>query len=150
MGQIKKLRGRKYSSLGKHIIGMCVLMLFLSSSVLHAESKLIDKTIKGTVVDDTTNQPIAGANVIVKGTKKGAVTDFDGNFTIVVPDNATTLVVSYIGYSTKDVAIVVGENLTIRLSEDASQLDEVIITALGVTKSRERVSYAAQTIELKI
>ena len=146
MGQIKKLRGRKYSSLGKHIIGMCVLMLFLSSSVLHAESKLIDKTIKGTVVDDTTNQPIAGANVIVKGTKKGAVTDFDGNFTIVVPDNATTLVVSYIGYSTKDVAIVVGENLTIRLSEDASQLDEVIITALGVTKSRERVSYAAQTI----
>ena len=70
MGQIKKLRGRKYSSLGKHIIGMCVLMLFLSSSVLHAESKLIDKTIKGTVVDDTTNQPIAGANVIVKGTKR--------------------------------------------------------------------------------
>ena len=146
MGQIKKLRGRKYSSLGKHIIGMCVLMFFLSSPVLYAESKLIDKTISGTVVDDATGQPIPGANVIVKGTKKGAVTDFDGNFTIVVPDNATTLVVSYIGYSTKDVAIVVGENLTIRLSEDASQLDEVIITALGVTKSRERVSYAAQTI----
>ena len=147
MGQVKKFKGRKYTLLGKHIIGMCVLVFFLSSSALYAESKLIDKTISGSVVDDTTGEPIPGVNVTIKGTKKGTSTDFDGNFTIVAPDDATTLVISYIGYTTKDVVIEVGKNLTIRLSEDSSQLDEVIITALGIGKSKEKVSYAAQTVK---
>tara|TARA_Y100000385_G_C13108988_1_gene650759 strand:+ start:1457 stop:4627 length:3171 start_codon:yes stop_codon:yes gene_type:complete len=146
MGQVKKFKVINYIFSSNYFTGLCLLMFFLSSSVLHAESKLIDKTISGTVVDDATGETLPGVNVIIKGTKKGTSTDFDGNFSIVVPDNATTLVLSYLGYNTKEVAIIEGKNLIIRLSEDASQLDEVVITALGVAKSREKVSYAAQTL----
>jgi hypothetical protein len=66
MSNFKKAKEWNCSLLGKHIIGMCVLMFFLSSSVLYAESKLIDKTIKGTEVDDAISQPIARANVVIK------------------------------------------------------------------------------------
>jgi TonB-linked SusC/RagA family outer membrane protein len=125
---------------------MCFLVFFLSSSVLYAESKLIEKTITGKVVDNATGDPIPGANIIIKGTKKGASTDFDGKFTITTSDEATILVVSYLGYKAKEVSIVGITSLVIRLVEDASQLDEIIVTALGITKSKESVSYAAQTI----
>jgi len=147
MSNIKKAKKWKYSLFGKYALGTCILVLFLSSTGLYAESKLIEKPITGTVVDNITNQPIPGANVIVKGTQKGVVTDFDGKFTIVAPVEATKLIVSYLGYSTKEVAIGEGKNLIIRLSEDASALNEVIVTALGVTKSKEKVSYAAQTLK---
>ncbi|MFN4763759.1 SusC/RagA family TonB-linked outer membrane protein [Gillisia sp. Q332] len=147
MSNIKKAKKWKYSLYGKYVLSTGILLLFLLSSGLYAESKLIEKPITGTVVDDITNQPIAGALVIVKGTQKGAVTDFDGKFTLSAPVGATTLIVSYLGYSSKEVDVGDGTNLIIRLSEDASTLDQVIITALGVTKSKEKVSYAAQTLK---
>lgn len=147
MSNIKKQENWGYFQFGKYELRMCILALFLLNTGLHAKSKLIEKPITGTVVDNITNQPIPGANVIVKGSQNGVVTDFDGKFTIVAPDDATRLVVSYMGYSTKEVAIGGGKNLVIRLSEDASKLNEVIVTALGVTKSKEKVSYAAQTLK---
>jgi TonB-linked SusC/RagA family outer membrane protein len=146
MNKMKNQNELKLYFLGKHMITMCFLVFFLSSSVLYAESKLIEKTITGKVVDNATGDPIPGANIIIKGTKKGASTDFDGKFTITTSDEATILVVSYLGYKAKEVSIVGITSLVIRLVEDASQLDEIIVTALGITKSKESVSYAAQTI----
>jgi len=146
MGHIKKVRGWNYSSLSKHIIGTCALMFFLSSSILHAESKLIEKTITGTVVDDATKQPLPGATVLVKGTTNGVLTDFDGNFTINVESDAAVLVASYIGFISKEVSVSGKTNLIITLQKDTAMLDEVVVTALGVRKSKEKVSYAAQTL----
>jgi TonB-linked SusC/RagA family outer membrane protein len=146
MSKIKKVKELKSFFQVKHTLSMCVIMFFMLSSVVYAESNLIDKTISGTVLDDATGDPIPSANVVVKGTKKGVSTDFDGNFTITTADNATTLVVSYLGYISKQVSIVGKTNIVIRLIEDSSILDEVVITALGISKSRESVSYAAQTI----
>jgi len=146
MSKIKKPENLECSLFGKYILHMCILGLFLLNTGLQAKSKLTEKPITGTVIDNITNQPIPGANVIVKGSQNGVVTDFDGKFTIVAPNDATKLVVSYMGYSTKEVAIGGGKNLVIRLSEDASKLNEVIVTALGVTKSKESLSYAAQTL----
>lgn len=146
MNKIKKPNESRIYFIGKHIIAMCFLVCFLSSSALYAESSLLIKTITGVVLDNATGDPIPGANIVVKGTKNGTSADFEGNFSIKVADDTAILVVSYLGYKTKEVGIGSGDNLVIRIIEDASALDEIIVTALGVSKSRESVSYAAQTI----
>jgi ferric enterobactin receptor len=147
MSKIKKPENLECSLFGKYTLQMCILVLFLLNTGLQAKSILTEKSITGTVIDNITNQPIPGANVIVKGSQSGVVTDFDGKFTIEASDDATKLIVSYLGYSTKEVAIGGGKNLVIRLSEDASKLNEVIVTALGVTKTKEKISYAVQTLK---
>lgn len=90
------------------------------------------KTVKGIVTDSY--GPVPGANVLVKGTTNGVITDIDGNFTITnVPDNAV-LVVSFIGYVTQEVKVAGQSNFTIRLSEDAKALEEVVVVGYGSQK----------------
>ncbi|MGB0880566.1 MAG: SusC/RagA family TonB-linked outer membrane protein [Polaribacter sp.] len=146
MNKTKIKRGYIISSLNRNVFKILVL---LSLSILSAHTNKMDaqvRTIKGTVVDNATNDPLPGASIVVKGTTAGVETDFDGNFSINVSSDAKTLVVSYLGYANKEVAIGSQNQITIRLSEDSSQLEEIVVTALGVTKSREKVSYAAQTL----
>lgn len=89
------------------------------------------RTISGKVTDQN-GEPIIGANVVVKGTSNGVITDVDGNFEL---RNASgKLVVSYIGYQIQEVSISGKSNLLIRLSEDSEVLDEVVVTGYGVQK----------------
>ena len=88
-------------------------------------------------VQDNTGFPIPGVNVIVKNTSKGAVTDFDGNFTITGVDIGATLSVSYIGYVTKEIVVTDNSNLTIQLEEDLAQLDEVVVVGYGTQRKKE-------------
>jgi len=97
------------------------------------QSIMQQKTIKGTVVDET-GEPIIGANVVEKGTTNGVITDFNGEFTLNVPLNCTVQV-SYIGYVTKDIKITsTTNNLSIKLAEDTETLDEVVVVGYGVQK----------------
>ena len=89
-------------------------------------------TVSGTV-QDANNVPIPGANILVANTTRGTQTDFDGNFTIQVT-SGDILRFSYIGYSTKIVAIVAQKTVNVTLSEDASQLDEVVVVGYGTQK----------------
>lgn len=147
MNKIKNPNELKSYFLGKHIIATCFLVFFLSNSAMHATSSLVIKTITGVVLDDVSGDPIPGANIVVKGTKNGISTDFDGKFSMQVADDAAFLLVSYLGYKTKQVSIGAGGRLVIRLLQDAAALDEIVITAFGISKSKESVSYAAQTIK---
>lgn len=88
----------------------------------------LQSTITGTISDGM--GPLPGASVLVKGTTNGTQTDFDGNFTIEAPSNAT-LVISYIGYRTMEVAVDNQTTINVTLQEDASKLDEVIVTGYG-------------------
>ena len=90
------------------------------------------KKVTGTVVD-VAGVPVIGANVMVKGTTNGTITDMDGKFTLEVPEGAV-LQVSYIGYTNQEV--VVGKNtiLTITLKEDTQSLDEVVVVGYGTQK----------------
>ena len=81
-------------------------------------------TVKG-VVEDALG-PIAGANVVEKGTTNGTITDMDGNFTLNVAPNAT-LVISYIGYKDQEIAVNNKTNIQIKLVEDSQALDEVVV-----------------------
>ena len=86
-------------------------------------------TIKGTVSDKT--GPIIGANVIIKGTTNGVITDIDGNFTLENVKKGDILQVSFIGYSTKEIKISNNNNLHIQLDEDTQSLEEVVVVGYG-------------------
>jgi len=88
--------------------------------------------LTGTVVD-ANNVPIPGANIVVANTTRGTQSDFDGNFTIQVT-SGDILRFSYIGYTTKTVAIVSQKTVSVTLNEDASQLDEVVVVGYGTQK----------------
>ena len=90
------------------------------------------KKITGTIVD-ANNEPIIGANVLVKGTADGTITDFDGKFVLDAPSNAT-LVISYVGFTVQEVDIKGQNTLNIVLQEDSELLDEVVVVGYGVQK----------------
>ena len=84
------------------------------------------KAITGQVLDNF-DEPVIGASVLEKGTTNGTITDLDGNFNLTV-SNEATLVISYIGYATQEIAVAGQENLNIKLKEDSEQLQEVVVT----------------------
>ena len=90
-------------------------------------------TITGKVIEDS-GEPIIGANVIVKGTTNGMMTDMDGNFHLEVTDKKVTLMVSYIGYTSQEVVATPGKPMSIILKVDNNLLDEVIVTGYGTFK----------------
>ena len=91
--------------------------------------------VSGTVSD--ANGPLPGASVVVKGTTNGTQTDFDGNFTLNNVDSNAALVISYIGYSTKEVGINGRTIVNVVLDEDAQALDEVVIIGYGTTTVKD-------------
>ena len=96
------------------------------------KSSFFLKKITGKVLDSS-GLPIPGANIVAKGSNASTQTDFDGNFTIEVPDNVTKLVISYIGMESQEVSI--GKSpLTITLKESGESLDEVVIVGYGTQK----------------
>ena len=103
-----------------------------------------EKTITGKVLSADDNMPLPGASVIATGTANGVSTDFDGNFSITVPNNTNNLSVSYIGYKTKNV-VITSNTLTILLNVDTSQLDEVIVVGYGTQRKSDIVNAVAVT-----
>ncbi|MEO1258537.1 MAG: SusC/RagA family TonB-linked outer membrane protein [Bacteroidota bacterium] len=101
------------------------------------------RTVKGTVTDQS--EPLIGATVLITGTSIGTVTDVDGFFEIEVPDDATQLTISYTGFAAKTVDITGLSQVNVIL--DAGQvLDEVVVTALGVTRDEKALGYAVQQV----
>lgn len=117
-----------------------LLVLFLVFQGVMAQSK----TVTGTVTDEN-GIPLPGVNVVEKGTSNGTSTDFDGNFNISVADNAT-LVFSSLGYSTTELSVAGRTTVDISLGEDASQLDEVVVTALGIRKETKALGYSVTQV----
>lgn len=92
-------------------------------------------TVTGKVVDKN-GEPIIGANIVVKGTNNGTITDVDGNFTLQVPSNAQ-LIFSFIGYITQDIVVGNQSTLNVTLNEDAEALDELVVIGYGTTTKKE-------------
>lgn len=90
--------------------------------------------------------PLASANVVAKGTTVGTSTDFDGKFSLTVPSTSTTLVVSYLGFATKEISITNGE-MKISLEEDKNTLEEVVINVGYGTQKKKNLTNAVSTIK---
>ncbi len=106
-----------------------------------------NKTISGTIVDKD-GYPLPGASVIEKGTKKGAESDFDGKFSITVSNESAILVISYLGFSSKEVNVGKQTNLTITLEEDSATLDEIVVVGYGSQKKSD-ISGSVSQIDKK-
>jgi TonB-linked SusC/RagA family outer membrane protein len=107
---------------------LCISGLGLSA--VNAQS-----TVSGKVSDNS--GPLPGVNVVVQNTSIGTVTDFDGNYSINVPQNATTLVYSYIGYTTQEVPIAGQTTINLVMSEDAQALTEVVVVGYGTQRKAD-------------
>lgn len=91
------------------------------------------RNVRGTVISEEDGKPIPGVNVVVKGTTIGTVTDVNGNYSLTLPNNASTLVFSFIGLVPQEVAIS-KPDISVRMQNDVTQLSEVVVTAYGVER----------------
>jgi len=117
----------------KNLLKVCgfILMCFF---VIPAMAQ--NKTITGKITDAKDGSPLIGASVVLKGSNTGAVTDVNGAFKLAVPSSATTLIISYIGYVSKDVAIS-SENLNIILEPINNALNEVLVVGYGTVRKKD-------------
>ncbi len=129
------------------------MLLLLGFQTVRANNNLENKdltvapqsTITGTVTDDT-GAPLPGANVLVKGTTNGTQTDFDGNYTITA-DGDATLVFSYIGFSSQEIAVGGQSTINVSLAEDASQLEEVVVLGYS-TQTRGELTGSVASVDV--
>ncbi|MCL8007111.1 SusC/RagA family TonB-linked outer membrane protein [Gelidibacter japonicus] len=124
-----------------------VLKLLFVFGILCTYGMQAQMTVKGTVVDAASSLGLPGVSVVIKGTSTGTTTDFDGNYSINVPSGEGTLQFSYVGFTTQEIAINGQSTINVSLVEDVSQLDEVVITALGIKRERKSLGYAVQEIK---
>lgn len=117
-----------------------LLLLAMSAGVASAQTS----KVTGKVIAED-GEPVIGAAIVVKGTTVGTVTDYDGNFTLDVPANGKQLVISFVGMKSQEVMVSPRVNVT--LSADTQDLDEVVVTAMGIKRDRKALGYAAQDLK---
>ncbi|MFT7441809.1 MAG: iron complex outermembrane receptor protein [Maribacter sp.] len=126
----------------KNFKNLLFIALFFATATVLGQTK-----ISGIIVDET-NQPLPGASVLEKGTKNGTTTDFDGNFTLSAKSNSGVLIISFIGYTRKEVIFSSSKtNIgSIKLVEDQGSLDEIVVTATSFAIDR-KTPVAVSTIK---
>lgn len=126
--KVKKLFGA--------LAAMCLSILFA-----HAQ----EKTVTGTVTDQD-GVPLPGVNIVVKGTVRGTQSDFDGNYAL-QSSTGDVLVFSYLGQRTLERSVGDASTINVQMQEDASQLEEVVVTAQGIVREKRSLGYSVTTVE---
>ena len=122
------------------------LKLFFLICVL-GFSSLQAQTVNGTITDATDGTLLPGVNVIIKGTKIGASSDFNGNYSIEVTSTDAILQFSYLGYSTKEIKVNGKSIMNVSLNQSAESLDEVVVTALGISREKKSLGYSVSEVD---
>ena len=120
--------------------GILTLLLALAVQLTFAQ----EKTITG-IISDNSGLPLPGATVLVKGTTSGTSTDFDGKYSINVK-TGSTLVFSFVGYTTQEVKVGASSSINVTLSEDSQALEEVVVTAQGIKREKRALGYAVSEV----
>ena len=126
----------------KFTIWLTCLLLFASMGVANAQNKVISGTVTG--ADD--GQPIPGVTVMVTGTTIGVTTDLDGKYTLSVPVDARTLSFSFVGMVKQEIEISNQTVINVVLETASTALNEVVVTALGISREKKALGYAVQTV----
>ena len=122
---------------------MITCILICSLAFLNAQ------TITGTIKSGSDGGTLPGVSILVKGTNIGTVSDMDGNFSLQAAPQST-LIFSYIGYLTQEIAIGSQTVLDVTMSESAESLDEIVVTALGIRKEAKKLGYATSTVSKEL
>ncbi|MBT1710325.1 SusC/RagA family TonB-linked outer membrane protein [Fulvivirgaceae bacterium PWU5] len=125
----------------KFVRRICIVFFLLVTTYAWAQ----DKTVEGTVIG-TDGTPLPGANVIVKGTTRGVQTDANGKF-VLQAASTDVLLITYIGF--KNIEVPVGNQTTfsVTLQDDEGKLEEIVVTALGITKEKKSLGYTVQEVK---
>ena len=126
----------------KRFLFLLSLLLFAGFN-LHAQGV----QISGNVTSAEDGSALPGVSVVVQGTTIGAVTDFEGNYTILAPDDQGTLMFSFVGMLTQQIPIEGRTTINIVLEPSTTALDEVVVTALGMTRTEKSLGYSVQSVE---
>ena len=126
----------------KNFKNLLLVALFFATATVLGQTKITGKVV------DQTNEPLPSASIVVKGTTNGTSTDFDGNFTLTAKSNSGVIVISFVGYTTKEVAFSSSNNNlgNIQLAEDSNTLDEIVVTATSFAVDR-KTPVAVSTIK---
>ena len=111
-----------------------------------SEKEIVQQQIQGKVTDEN-GTPLPGVSVIEKGTSNGATTDFDGNYNISVSNETAILEFSYLGFASEEVVVANQTTINISLAEDAESLDEIVVTALGISRKKKSLGYSVTTVD---
>ncbi len=121
-------------------------LFLLVVSSLHAQQL----SISGVVLDQADGLPMPGVSIQVKGTLLGTVTGLDGQFSIGSLKKDQVLLVSFLGYETQEIVVNKTEFVTIKLKESSKQLEEVVVTALGISRQKREIGYSTEKIEATV
>ncbi len=127
----------------KHATGLIKSIMLLLLTVAFNVAFGQDRNVSGTITDEATNESLPGASVVVKGTSKGATTDLDGKFNLMLAPGENTLVISYIGYETQEVSVANIRNVTVKLTPSRTSLEEVVVVGYGSAKVKDLTSSIA-------
>ena len=130
---------------------LCILFLICSMTSVTAGSLSADdlsvfqqNTVKGTVTDAATGEALIGVSVVVKGTTTGTLTDISGKFSIPVTGGQVSLIISFIGYTTQEVAATPGTDLNVAMGLELTQISEVVVVGYGTQKKESVVGAITQ------
>ncbi len=111
------------------------------------KTKIKEFTVNGVVTDASNNQPLVGVNIHIQETKVGTISDLEGKYSITVPDEKSTLVFSYLGYITQTISLEGRTQLNVQMALDETNLEEVIVTALGIKREEKALGYSVQKVD---
>src|SRR5659263_152859 len=120
--------------------GFLVLFIVLVAQITFAQERVVSG-----VVSDNAGLPLPGVSILVKGTNSGTQTDFDGKYSIKA-SSSQVLIYSYVGMKTREVKAS-SASVNVKLQSDAEQLNEVVVTALGIKREKKSLGYATQEIK---
>jgi len=124
----------------RHLFLFSLLLLVVGLPAAFAQ-----KTISGKI-SDTRGTPMPFVNVTVKGTSVGTIANSEGHFSITVPQGSNTLVFSYVGYKPKEMSISGHTTVDVMMEEGASELEGVLVTALGVERSKKSLQFSSTQV----
>ncbi len=127
--------------MNKLLLLLVVIVFSLSSSVY------AQKIVSGQILENESNQPIPEVSVLVKGTNKGATSDFDGNYALKGVDQNSVLVFSYMGFKTQEITVGNQSVINVVLQADSNELDEVVVTALNIERDKASLGYSVAQID---
>jgi TonB-linked SusC/RagA family outer membrane protein len=126
----------------KRFVFVLSLLLFVGFNLLQGQGV----QVTGNVTSAEDGAALPGVSVVVRGTTIGAVTDFEGNYSITVPDASAMLMFSFVGMVTQEVALEGRTVIDVVMETSATELDEVVVTALGIKRERREVTYQTQKV----
>ena len=125
-----------------------LLVFTLALSILNGIAQT--KVLTGTVTSSEDGLPIPGVSVSVKGTTTGTITNLNGGYSISIPMSAKTMVFSFIGMKSQEIALTAATKIDVTLTPEAISVNEVVVTALGITREKKSLGYATQEVKGEI